>query len=119
MKAIASGVYALGGRVRLGIRASAAARVAVAIPVGALAGACVIAMTKIAELAHVAIYGIPFDERLSAQAHISFFAALAALCAGGLVLGLVDAWRRRRRAAPSIDPVEANALHGGRLSFRD
>ena len=119
MKALASSLYALAARARLAIRANATARVAVAIPVGALAGACVVAMTEVAEIAHVAIYGIPFDERLSAQARISFFAALAALCAGGLVLGLVDAWRRRRRAEPSVDPVEANALHGGRLSLRD
>jgi len=119
MKALVSSLYALAARARLAIRANATARVAVAIPVGALAGACVVAMTEVAEIAHVAIYGIPFDERLSAQARISFFAALAALCAGGLVLGLVDAWRRRRRAEPSVDPVEANALHGGRLSLRD
>ena len=119
MMALASGLSALAARARLAIRSSAAARVAVALPVGALAGACVVAMTKVAETAHVAIYGIPFDERLSAQAHVSFLSALAALCAGGLVLGLLDAWRRRRKAAPSIDPVEANALHGGRLSLRD
>jgi CIC family chloride channel protein len=105
--------------VRMTIRSSALAHVALAIPVGAVAGLCVTAMTWLAELAHVAFYGIAFDERLSAQTRVSGFAALAALCGGGLVIGLVDVWRQRHGARHTVDPVEANALHGGRLSLRD
>jgi len=105
--------------VRMTIRSSALAHVALAIPVGALAGLCVTAMTWLAELAHVAIYGIAFDQRLSAQARVSGFVALAALCCGGLVIGLIDVWRQRHGARHTVDPVEANALHGGRLSLRD
>jgi CIC family chloride channel protein len=100
-------------------RSNAVGRVVLAAPVGAAAGFCVTAMTALAELAHVAIYGIAFDERLSAQAHVSIFAALAALCGGGLILGLFDMWRQRRGARAIVDPVEANALYGGRLSLRD
>ena len=95
------------------------AYVALAVPVGALAGLCVTAMSALSEAAHVAIYGLAFDERLSARARVPFLAALAALCGGGLVLGLVDFWRQRRGARAIVDPVEANALHGGRLSLRD
>jgi CIC family chloride channel protein len=104
---------------RLLFRSNAIARVALAILVGFVAGACVTGMTNAAEFMHVAIYGIPFDERLSAQARVSLPVALAALCGGGLVLGLVDVWRKRRGAATAIDPVEANALHGGRLPLKD
>lgn len=104
---------------RMTIRSSALAHVGLAIVVGAVAGLCVTAMTRIAEAMHVAIYGIPFDQRLSAQAHVPLWAALAALCGGGLILGLVDLWRQRQGARPTVDPVEANALHGGRLSLRD
>jgi len=104
---------------RLFIRSNALAHVAVAILVGALAGACVTAMTKAAEFAHVVIYGIPFDVRLSASARVSPVAAVAALCLGGLVMGLIEMWRRRRSASATVDPVEANALRGGRLSLRD
>ena len=104
---------------RLWIRSSALAHVALAVPVGAAAGACVTAMTFLAEFAHVAIYGIPFDQRLSGQARVSWIVAVAALCGGGLVIGLTDLWRQRRGAGHTVDPVEANALHGGRLSLRD
>lgn len=100
-------------------RSHAVGHVAVAIVVGALAGASVTAMTAIAEVMHVAIYGIAFDERLSAQARVSPIAAFAAMGLGGFVLGLFEFWRRRRKARPSVDPVEANALRGGRLSLGD
>ena len=101
------------------LRSNAIGRVALAVPVGAAAGLCVTAMTLIAELAHVAIYGIAFDEKLSAQAHVSISSALAALCGAGLLLGLFDLWRQRVGARAIVDPVEANALYGGRLSLRD
>jgi chloride channel protein, CIC family len=104
---------------RLYMRSSAVVRVGLAILVGFVAGACVTGMTNAAELMHVAIYGIAFDERLSAKAAVALPVALASLCGGGLVLGLVDHWRRRRGAKTSIDPVEANALHGGRLPLQD
>jgi CIC family chloride channel protein len=116
MKLSASRVAAA---VRMTLRSSALAHVALAIPVGVVAGACVTAMTWLAEFAHVAIYGIPFDQRLSGQARVSGLVALAALCGGGLVIGLVDVWRQRRGARHTVDPVEANALRGGRLSLRD
>ncbi len=101
------------------IRSSPFWQIGVAILVGALAGACVTAMTGIAEFAHVAIYGIPLDERLSASARITPVAAFAALGLGGLAMAGIDHWRRLRKAPPTVDPIEANALHGGRLSLRD
>ena len=37
---------------------------------------------------------------------------------GGLVLGVALLVLLRWRPAREIDPIEANALHGGRMSFR-
>jgi CIC family chloride channel protein len=37
---------------------------------------------------------------------------------GGLVLGIAFLLLQRWRPAREIDPIEANALHGGRMSFR-
>ncbi|MGA9456376.1 MAG: chloride channel protein, partial [Pseudolabrys sp.] len=36
---------------------------------------------------------------------------------GGLLFGLVTAFITRRRGT-EVDPIEANALHGGRMSMR-
>jgi CIC family chloride channel protein len=63
-------------------------------------------------------YDIGPSARLSALESLEPVRALA-LPAGGLVLGLVTwAWARRRPGSP-VDPVEANALRGGRMSMRD
>ncbi len=104
-------------RLRAFVRSSELSLVVVAVVVGALAGLGVTAMTFIAEGAHVAIYGIPFDVRLSAAARISPFAAFLALPLGGLVLGLIEGWRRAKKLPPAVDPIEANALRGGRMAM--
>ena len=92
---------------------------ALAVAVGAIAGVGVAAMTFLANLAHVVIYGIPFDVRLSAADHVPALAAFAAPMLAGLALGSVDAWRAKKRSPAAVDPVEANALRGGRMSLRD
>ena len=106
-------------RLRARLRASELGLVALAIGVGVLAGLCVSAMTSIVDLAHMLIYGIPFDVRLSAAERVPPIAAFAAPMLGGLALGSIDAWRARKKLPPAVDPVEANALRGGRMSLRD
>ena len=56
--------------VRTRLRASEFGMTALAIGVGVLAGLCVAAMTSIVNLAHMRIYGIPFDVRLSAASRV-------------------------------------------------
>jgi chloride channel protein, CIC family len=106
-------------RLRRWLRGDPLAHVALAVVAGALAGAAVTAMSYAAEAAHVAIYGIAFDERLSARAKVPLWVAFASLTLGGLAMGMFDLWRRRRRLDGIVDPIEANALRGGRLSLRD
>ena len=104
--------------VRARLRASEFGMTALAIGVGVLAGLCVAAMTKIVNVAHVAIFGIPFDVHLSAAERVAPLAAFGAPMLGGLLLGSIDLWRARKKAPPAVDPVEANALRGGRMSLR-
>ena len=40
-------------------------------------------------------------------------------CWAGLTLGAIDTWLARRKAPPAVDPVEANALRGGRMSLSE
>ena len=106
-------------KLRAWLRAEELGLVALAIALGALAGLCVSAMTSIVDLMHVVIYGIPFDVRLSAAERVPPIAAFAAPMLGGLALGSIDAWRARKKLPPAVDPVEANALRGGRMSLKD
>src|ERR1043166_8641341 len=62
---------------------------------GFLAGAIVTLMSEIAQIAHVLIYGIPIDVRLSANAYVNPAIALVAPALGGLSLGIME-WTRRR-----------------------
>src|SRR5580658_7030296 len=76
-------------------------------------------MSDVAQVAHVFIYGIPIDVRLSANAFVNPWVALIAPTLGGLSLGIMEWSRRRWKIARAVDPIEANALRGGLLSLRD
>ena len=106
-------------RVRALLRSNEFYLIPLALVIGTIAGAIVTLMSEIAQLAHVMIFGIPFDVRLSATYRVSPWAALTALPLGGLVLGIMELWRRRLKISNAVDPIEANALRGGRLSLRD
>ena len=60
-----------------------------------------------------------WDQRLSAVDHVTPLMALSTPVLGGLAIGLIELWRRHRNARIPVDPVEANALRGGRMSLRD
>ncbi len=91
----------------------------VAACVGAAAALGVAAMTQVATLAHRWIYHLPFDVRLSASDVVSPTAAFGALLLGGVLLGLSNFWLKHASNWRAIDPIEANALLGGRMSLRD
>src|SRR5260370_1576903 len=57
-------------------------------------------------------------ERLSSQLKIEPLRDLLVPSLGGLLLGVTFLLLLRWRPAREIDPIEANALHGGRMSFR-
>jgi len=100
------------------IRASELWLVVIAAFVGAGAGLATIAIGMAAHGLQEFFYHIDFDERLSAQTKIAP-ASLLALPLGGAALMLTTwLWARSHRGAP-VDPVEANALRGGRMSLRD
>ncbi len=68
---------------------------------------------------HTVLFLLPPDERLSAQpALASPWLALVPLVGGG-ALAITIVLARRFRTRPPVDPIEANAVHGGRMSFRE
>jgi len=108
-------------RLRAFVRRSEAGLVLLAAATGCLSGLVVSAMNIATQSLRELLYGLPAGARLSASAGIDPLTLLLAPCLGGAVLGLmilaVGRFRAMRRAA--IDPIEANALHGGRMSLRD
>jgi CIC family chloride channel protein len=114
-----SGSDALLTRLRVLLRSNEFYLIPLSLVVGFTTGAIVTLMSEIAQIAHVLIYGIPIDVRLSAHAYVNPVTALLAPACGGLALGAMELLRRRWKIANAVDPIEANALRGGRLSLRD
>jgi CIC family chloride channel protein len=104
---------------RASVRSSEVLLVFIAALIGCAAGAMVTLMSQIVQLAHVAFFHIALDQRLSAVDHVTPFMALTTPVLGGLCIGLIELWRRHANARVAVDPVEANALRGGRMSLRD
>ena len=88
-----------------------------ALIVGALAGLAVSAMGQAVGLMHLTFFGLDPGERLSGRGMLNPYYAFFTPCLGGLLFGLATAYITRRRGT-EVDPVEANALHGGRMSLR-
>lgn len=86
---------------------------------GVAAGVCVAVMTFIARTMHSLIFKLDAGERLSGAAVDDKILVLIAPVAGGMLLGGILLVLARWRKRPLVDPIEANALHGGQLSLTD
>jgi len=106
-------------RLRALLRSNEFYLIPLALVIGVVTGAIVTLMFQIAQIAHVLIYGIRIDVRLSANDYVNPVIALIAPAIGGLLLGIMEWSRRRLKISSAVDPIEANALRGGRLSLRD
>jgi CIC family chloride channel protein len=105
-------------RLRAFVRAHETSLVVLAALVGTIGGLVVAAMSAAVEGLHVLLFNLQMGERLSSQPRIEPLRALLVPSLGGLLLGLAFLLLLRWRPAREIDPIEANALHGGRMSFR-
>jgi CIC family chloride channel protein len=105
-------------RLRAFVRAHETSLVVLAALVGTLGGLVVVAMSAAVEALHVVLFTLEAGDRLSSQVKIDPLRALLVPSLGGLLLGIAFLQLARFRPAREIDPIEANALHGGRMSFR-
>ena len=106
-------------RVRGAIRSSELALAGLAAVTGAATGVVVLLMSRAVQWMHVLLFGIDLNERLSGAAHLDPLAVLAWPAAGGLLVGASLWLGAKRGLAPAVDPIEANALRGGRMPVRD
>jgi len=105
-------------RLRAFVRAHETSLVVLAALIGMVAGLVVLAMSVAVAALHALLFDISIRERLSSQASLETLRAVLVPSLGGLLLGLAFLLLLRWRPAREIDPIEANALHGGRMSFR-
>ena len=105
-------------RLRAFVRAHETSLVVLAALIGTIAGIVVLAMSVAVAGLHALLFNISIRERLSSQLAIEPLRALLVPSLGGLLLGAAFLLLLRWRPAREIDPIEANALHGGRMSFR-
>ncbi len=86
--------------------------------IGVITGLLVVGMNQTSQRAHELLYALPRGQHLSAQPRIALWQALIP-AAGGLLLAGVTVTLTRLRPRRAIDPIEANALYGGKMSFWD
>ncbi|GLK69980.1 hypothetical protein GCM10017643_00950 [Ancylobacter dichloromethanicus] len=101
------------------VRASELGIAALAAVVGVIAGLVVVAMNLAWQGLHELIFRIPTGTHLSVSTGLSPALVLLGPVLGGLAFGLCVRAFLRTGANPPVDPIEANALHGGRMSLRD
>ena len=101
------------------VRSSELALTVISAFVGAGAGVLVMLMSRLVQWTHELLFGIDLNERLSGAAHLDPVAVMVWPVVGGLVVGL-SLWLSHRLKRPAaVDPIEANALHGGRMGLTD
>ncbi len=102
-------------RLRAMFRRGELGLVALAVLIGIAAGLLVALIGGLSTALHVLVFGV---ERLSSS-ELSGWIVLTGPVIGGIVLGLILFILSKTRKKPMVDPIEANALHGGRLSLTD
>jgi CIC family chloride channel protein len=85
--------------------------------IGCGTGISVWLITETTQLIHEMLFGIGPMQRLSAMVELDPIRTVVVPVVGGLVLGLVTLGIGRVYSRRTVDPIEANALFGGRMSM--
>ncbi len=101
------------------LRSHEPTQIVVCAAMGALIGALIAGLHKLVDWGHVLAFNITGEHSLSAGIGIDMQRVLYVPVIGGLLLGLSAVVMRYLGAREIVDPIEANALHGGRMSMRE
>jgi chloride channel protein, CIC family len=99
------------------VRADEIWLVVLAAFVGCATGISVWLMTSATQLIHQVLFQIGPHQHLSAMVSLDPVRTVVVPALGGLALGLVTLALVRLRPRRTVDPIEANALFGGRMSL--
>ncbi|MFC7065295.1 chloride channel protein [Brucella rhizosphaerae] len=105
-------------RMRALVRGSEIGLAIAGAAIGVISALAVAAIGGISQWMHQALFGLAEGERLSSASQLNPSGYIAPL-AGGILMGIVIWVLARWRKKPIVDPIEANALHGGHLSLTD
>jgi CIC family chloride channel protein len=106
------------GSLRALVRARESSILFLGAAIGAVAGLVVAGMGGLVTLMHTFLFVLPEGQRLSAVTSLDPYRAIGVPLLGGLIFGLGLLALARWRPVREVDPIEANALHGGRMSLR-
>ncbi|MGC9954541.1 MAG: chloride channel protein [Rhizomicrobium sp.] len=101
------------------LRASELTQIVVCGLLGVFIGLLVDQLREGVVFLHRTGFSLPMREYLSTGIGVSRTRILIVPLVGGLLLGLFRRATRRHRSAEMVDPIEANALYGGRMSLLD
>ena len=87
--------------------------------VGVLGGFGVVLMNDISAIMHERLFALPVGQGLSESLFVAPLRAFSVPVLGGAVLGVCMWALARLRPHNLVDPIEANAMYGGRVSLAD
>lgn len=106
-------------RIRALVRTEELSLSILSIVIGTVAGIGVALAHSTVQWMHEALFGLERGAYLSASLALDPVRVFTALIVGGLTVGFYTWAVRRLRKREVVDPIEANALYGGRISLRD
>ncbi|MBS0472059.1 MAG: chloride channel protein [Proteobacteria bacterium] len=109
----------VGAFIQRELRSSEPAQLVLSAALGSLIGALVAGMHKLVDFLHRISFNLPDGMALSTGVGSDPIRILIVPLCGGLLIGLAALVSRRFRFSETVDPIEANALHGGRMSLGD
>lgn len=101
------------------LRSNEPTQIFVCAVLGALVGALISGLHHLVDVVHATVFNLSGPGALSTGIGVDPLRILIVPAVGGLVLGIGVMVMRRLRPTEVVDPIEANALHGGRMSMTD
>ena len=101
------------------VRDSDVGRVVLAVAIAVIIALGVALIREAVHGLHHLLFEVPIEAHLSGAQAIPLWRRLLVPSLGGLVYGLIAAALWRWRPRDVVDAIEANALHGGRMSLLD
>ena len=101
------------------LRDSEVALLILAVAIGAAVSVVTCLTGEALVLIRIALFGTIYAAHLSSAVGVDPLRVVAVPIVGSLIYGFVAWTERRLRGRDVVDPIEANALYGGKMSLRD